>query len=105
MALYYELPVYKNTYQLILKIFECTRDFSRQYKYTLGQESITYNAKIFFQHRTIFKKVLLSIIILNFPFVTITFQTIPLRDIRHNKILLTGSIKCQSGSHLRESLL
>jgi hypothetical protein len=38
MALYYELPVYRDTYQLILKIFECTKDFSKEYKYTLGQD-------------------------------------------------------------------
>jgi len=30
--------VYKDTYKLILKIFECTKDFSREYKYTLGQD-------------------------------------------------------------------
>jgi hypothetical protein len=38
MALYYELPVYRDTYQLILKIFEYTSDFSKEYKYTLGQD-------------------------------------------------------------------
>ena len=38
MALYYDLPVYRDTYQLILKIFECTKDFSKEYKYTLGQD-------------------------------------------------------------------
>ena len=38
MALYYDLPVYRETYQLILKIFECTRDFPKEYKYTLGQD-------------------------------------------------------------------
>ena len=38
MALYYELPVYRDTYKLILKIFECTKDFSKEYKYTLGQD-------------------------------------------------------------------
>lgn len=38
MALYYDLPVYKDTYQLILKIFELTKEFSREYKYTLGQD-------------------------------------------------------------------
>ena len=36
MALYYTLPVYKDTYDLILKIFEYTKDFSKEYKYTLG---------------------------------------------------------------------
>ncbi|HHR1366090.1 TPA: four helix bundle protein [Legionella pneumophila] len=36
--LYTELPVYKDTYQLILKIFEYTKEFSREYKYTLGQD-------------------------------------------------------------------
>ena len=38
MALYYDLPVYRDTYQLILKIFECTKDFPKEYKYTLGQD-------------------------------------------------------------------
>lgn len=38
MALYYELPVYRDTYQLILKIFEFTKDFSKEYKYTHGQD-------------------------------------------------------------------
>lgn len=38
MALYTELPVYRDTYQLILKVFEYTKDFPKEYKYTLGQD-------------------------------------------------------------------
>ena len=38
MALHTEMPVYRDTYQLILKIFEITKDFSKEYKYTLGQD-------------------------------------------------------------------
>ena len=38
MALYYDLSVYRDTYKLILKIFEVTQDFPKDYKYTLGQE-------------------------------------------------------------------
>ena len=38
MALFYDLPVYKDTYKLILKIYECTSDFSREHKHTLGQD-------------------------------------------------------------------
>jgi len=38
MALYYDLPVFKEVYQLILKIFEYTKDFPKDYKYTLGQD-------------------------------------------------------------------
>ena len=38
MALYYDLPVYRQTYQLILKIFEYTKDFPREYKYSLWQD-------------------------------------------------------------------
>ncbi len=38
MGLCYDLPVYKDTYQLALKIFEYTKDFDREYKYTLGQD-------------------------------------------------------------------
>jgi hypothetical protein len=38
MALYYDLPVYRDTYKLILKIFENTQHFPKEYKYTLGQD-------------------------------------------------------------------
>ena len=37
MALYYNLPVYRDTYPLMLKIFEVTKDFPKDYKYALGQ--------------------------------------------------------------------
>ena len=38
MALYYELPIYKETYRLLLDLFKLTRNFSREYKYTIGQD-------------------------------------------------------------------
>ncbi len=38
MGLYYELPVYRDTYRLILKVFEITKSFSREYKYCFGQD-------------------------------------------------------------------
>ncbi len=38
MALYYDLKVFKDVYQLILKIFEHTQGFPREYKFTLGQD-------------------------------------------------------------------
>ena len=37
MAQYNELPVYKATYDLLLSIFQFTRDFNREYKYTVGE--------------------------------------------------------------------
>jgi hypothetical protein len=38
MALYTELPVYRDTYQLILLVFDYTKEFSKEYKYTIGQD-------------------------------------------------------------------
>lgn len=38
MALYTELPLYRDTYQLILKVYEITKEFSKEYKYTLGHD-------------------------------------------------------------------
>ncbi|MDR3479042.1 MAG: four helix bundle protein [Gammaproteobacteria bacterium] len=38
MALYTELPVYRDTYQLILRVFGVTKEFSKEYQYTLGQD-------------------------------------------------------------------
>jgi len=38
MALYYDLPVFSDTYQLTLRVFELTQHFSREYKFTLGQD-------------------------------------------------------------------
>jgi len=38
MGLYYDLPVYRDVYKLILLIFEYTKEFPREYKYSLGQD-------------------------------------------------------------------
>ncbi len=38
MALSHTLPIYKDTYKLILLLFERTSNFGREYKYTLGQD-------------------------------------------------------------------
>jgi len=37
MALYDELPVFKASYDLLLKIFRFTANFTREYKYTVGE--------------------------------------------------------------------
>jgi hypothetical protein len=36
MALYYYLLVFKEVYKLLLVLFEVTKDFPKEYKYTLG---------------------------------------------------------------------
>ena len=38
MALYYDLPIFNDTYRLTLKILELTKNFSKEYKFTLGQD-------------------------------------------------------------------
>ena len=38
MALYYDLPVFKEVYKLILLLFQYTKDFPKEYKYTLVQD-------------------------------------------------------------------
>ena len=38
MALYYELPVYRDVYKLILMLLESVKDFSKECKCTLGQD-------------------------------------------------------------------
>ncbi|MEI6048760.1 MAG: four helix bundle protein [Bacteroidota bacterium] len=37
MANYDELPVYKATYDLLLEMFRFTKDFSKEFKYTVGE--------------------------------------------------------------------
>jgi len=37
MALYYDLPVFKEVYKLILILLEVTKDFSKDYKYKRAQ--------------------------------------------------------------------
>jgi len=37
MKLHSDLPVYKATYDLLLAIFQFTKDFSKEYKYTVGE--------------------------------------------------------------------
>jgi len=38
MALYYDLPVFKDVYKLTVELFRLTSKFSREYKFTLGQD-------------------------------------------------------------------
>ena len=38
MARYEHLPIYKVTYDLLLRIMQVTKNFPREYKYTLGQK-------------------------------------------------------------------
>ena len=37
MANYDELPVYKASYDLLFEIFHFTREFTKEYKYTVGE--------------------------------------------------------------------
>ncbi len=38
MALVYELPVYKASYDLLMEIFELVKQLQREYKYTIGEK-------------------------------------------------------------------
>jgi hypothetical protein len=38
MALHTELPVYRDTYKLVLEIFVSTKNFPKEYKYSLGRD-------------------------------------------------------------------
>ena len=38
MVLSEELPIYRDTYKLLLEIYKVTNKFSREYKYSLGQD-------------------------------------------------------------------
>ena len=37
MSKYDELPVYKASYDLLLEIFRFTKEFNREFKYTVGE--------------------------------------------------------------------
>ena len=37
MGFYSELPVYKATYDLLLAVFQFTKGFAKEYKYTVGE--------------------------------------------------------------------
>ena len=37
MAKYNKLPVYKASYYLLLKIFRFTKEFNKEFKYTVGE--------------------------------------------------------------------
>ncbi len=45
MAIDDELPVYKATYDLLLAIFQFTKEFSKEYKYTVGESLKKRNDK------------------------------------------------------------
>ncbi len=37
MALYYELPIYKSCYDLLIIVFKLVKNFQKEYKYTIGE--------------------------------------------------------------------
>lgn len=37
MSQFQELPVYKTSYDLLLEIFKFTKEFGKDYKYTVGE--------------------------------------------------------------------
>ena len=39
MALYYDLPVFKDVYDLVILIYQLSAHFPKEYKYSLGQEA------------------------------------------------------------------
>lgn len=51
MALYYELPIYKSSYDLLIMIFRLVKNFQKEYKYTVGEklknEAIEMTIQIF----------------------------------------------------------
>ena len=38
MAIYFNLPVYKVSYKMVFMLFQTSSSFSREYKYTIGQD-------------------------------------------------------------------
>lgn len=60
MALTEHLPVYRDLYRLILRLFELTKHFPREYKYTLGQDikhdAIILVRSIYRANRSVSKK-------------------------------------------------
>ena len=70
MALSHELPVYKEVYKLILLVFDFTKDFPREYKYTLGQDmkrdAIALVRSIYRANRSLEKKQYLEEFLDNF---------------------------------------
>jgi len=93
MALSHELPIYKDTYKLILLIFEHTKEFSREYKYTLGQDmkrdSITLVRSIYRANRNVEKRQYLEEFLDNF-------------EILKLEIRLCADLKLLSIKHLSE---
>lgn len=60
MVLYNQLPIYRDSYRLLLEIYQITNKFPRDFKYTLGQDmkksslelfKELYNANTFTENR------------------------------------------------------
>ena len=49
MVLYSELPVYRDSYELLLSVYRLTSGFAHEYKYSLGQD-MKRDALALFRH-------------------------------------------------------
>ncbi len=60
MALHFDLPVYKSSYDLFINIFQVTKNFAKEYKYTVGEkiknETIELTTNIYRANISISKK-------------------------------------------------
>jgi hypothetical protein len=78
MGLAHELPIYKDVYKLILIIFERTKNFPKEYKYTLGQDmkrdAICLVRSIYRANRNVDKKQYLEEFLDNFEILKLEFR-------------------------------
>jgi hypothetical protein len=56
MDQYEELPVHKATYDLLLEMFRFTKDFSKEFKYTVG-ESLKFEKNCVNHRRPLFIRI------------------------------------------------
>jgi hypothetical protein len=93
MALYYDLTVFKDVYQLILKVFELTKAVPREYKFTPGQDmkrdSIQLVRSIYRANRNVDKRQYLEEFLDNF-------------EILKLEVRLCADLKLFSIKHLSE---
>jgi len=107
MALYHELPIFKTAYDLLIYIFQITKAFPKEYKYTIGEkiksELLELILSIFKANSSLDKKLLLSRTQEHLETVKILLRVsqdikiVPLKQYTHSSLLIDSVSKQLTG--------
>lgn len=105
MSLYSDLPVFRDAWQLALRVFEYTKEFGREHKYTLGRDmkrdSLQLVRHLYRANKAQDKRVHLEVFLDDYEFLKLEIRMAA--EMRLLSMKKAGGIKPFAGVHRQTS--